>query len=264
MDKVRKAQDLIEFFLNKKNKKVTVQAAQKLCGFLNFLCRCIIPGRAFLTRLYTLTPSKLLPHHHVWITTENRKDLEVWKIFLSNPQIYCRPFMDFREYSAVDIDMYSDASKNPDLGFGAYCQEEWCYGQWDKQFIQKIDPSIQYLELFVVTVAVLHWIHKFSNRRICLFCDNQSVVQMINKSSSSCKNYMVLIRLITLKSLVNNVRIFARYVPTWANDKADALSRLDLERFWRVCKDQDHRMAPLPREIPLEIWPIQKIWLGNS
>ena len=43
-DKVEKAINLIEFFLNKVNKKVTVLQVQKLCGSLNFLCKCVVPG----------------------------------------------------------------------------------------------------------------------------------------------------------------------------------------------------------------------------
>ena len=140
--------------------------------------------------------------------------------------------MDFRNFSAEDIDMYSDASKNSEFGFGAYCRDEWCYGKWDKQFLEAVDPSIQYLELFAVTVAVVNWIHNFKNKRILLFCYNQSVVQMINKSSSRCKKCMVLIRMITLQGLINNVKIFAKYVPIWANDKADALSlRIPIEKW---------------------------------
>ena len=43
-EKVDKAIDMIEFFLNRNNKKATVLQFQKLCGNLNFLCRCILPG----------------------------------------------------------------------------------------------------------------------------------------------------------------------------------------------------------------------------
>ena len=86
MDKLVKAMNWIEFFLNKRNKKATVREFQKLCGILNFLCRCIVPGRAFVRRLYittTLSDGKLLkPHHHIKITEENRLDLLVWKEFL--------------------------------------------------------------------------------------------------------------------------------------------------------------------------------------
>ena len=52
VEKVERAINMIAFFLNKKNKKATVYQIQKLCGYLNFLCKCIIPGRAFLRRTY--------------------------------------------------------------------------------------------------------------------------------------------------------------------------------------------------------------------
>ena len=50
--------------------------------------------------------------------------------------------------------------------------------------LKKFKPSIEYLELYAVTAAVLTWIHQFKNRRIILFCDNQSVVDMINLTST--------------------------------------------------------------------------------
>ena len=39
MDKLVKALNWVEYFLNKRNKKATVLEFQKLCGILNFLCR---------------------------------------------------------------------------------------------------------------------------------------------------------------------------------------------------------------------------------
>ena len=68
IDKIQKCQDQISFFLNKRNKKVILLQFQRLFGSLNFLCRCIIPGRAFLRRLYVKTVEagqKLQSHHHL-------------------------------------------------------------------------------------------------------------------------------------------------------------------------------------------------------
>ena len=45
IDKIEKALQMVEWFLNRK--KATVLQFQKLCGSLNFLCRCIVPGRVF-------------------------------------------------------------------------------------------------------------------------------------------------------------------------------------------------------------------------
>ena len=134
LEKLNRAKELINFFLNKKNKKATVLQFQKLCGFLNFLCRCIVPGRTFLRRLYIATTNmgkKLKPHYRVRISEENRMDLRVWQRFLEYPLAFARPFMDFNMLTASVIDMYSDASRNFNLGFGAYCGTEWTFGQWD-------------------------------------------------------------------------------------------------------------------------------------
>ena len=120
-------------------------------------------------------------------------DLELWKHFLTTPRIFNRPFMDVMIVTAEELDMYSDASKNFELGFGAYCGTEWSYGKWSDCDIARYNPSIEYLELFWVTVAVLHWLKLFKNKRIVLLCDNEAVVHMINNTSSSCKNCMVLL-----------------------------------------------------------------------
>ena len=231
---------------------------QRLCGVLNFLCRCIVPGRAFLRRLYITGDgkTKLKPHHHIKITEENRLDLLVWKQFLGSPEALYRPFIDVEPLRADELDMYSDASGNYNLGFGAYCGPEWTYGQWDHEWCQLHKPSIEYLELFAVLVGVLNWIGLFKNKRVILFCDNEAVVQMINNSSSKCKKCMILIRLLTVESINKNVRVFARHVGTKDNGKADALSRMDLERFWRLAGNS---MNEHPSAIPVELWPMNKL-----
>ena len=113
VEKVAKATYLIQAILAKKSKKVTLNQLQKVCGFLNFLGRCIIPGRAFTRRLYVYTANdKLKPHHHIRINAEMRADLEMWLKFIKHPPIFCRPFLDFSNVLVADeIDMFSDASR---------------------------------------------------------------------------------------------------------------------------------------------------------
>ena len=210
-DKLAKAIEMVDFVLNKRHRKITFHKLQQLTGFLNFLCRCVVPGRTFLRRMYSLGDNpNLQPHHHIRITAECRMDMLIWKKFLSEPNIYCRPFLDCFQQNAEDIDMYSDASGA--IGFGAYCRNEWCCALWDTNWLKSEKPSIEYLELYGVTVAVLKWIRCHSNTRILLHCDNDSVCKMINKSSSGCKNCMVLLRLIVLECLRCNVNITAEWV----------------------------------------------------
>ena len=155
--------------------------------------------------------------------------------------------------------MYSDASGSLDKGFGAYCGTEWICHQWDREWMAIEKPSIEYLELYAVTVAVLTWIKNFKNSPIMLHCDNDSVCKMINKSTSGCKNCMVLIRLVVLECLRHNVDLSAEWVVTGDNGKADALSRLDMKRFW----DLGENMNPYSLMIPQDIWPVTKIWMKD-
>ena len=257
VEKLEKALNLVNYFLTKKSKKVTVREVQKLTGVLNFLCNCVVPGRAFLRRLYSSVSSSLPAHYHVRISEENRLDLAIWKQFLLFPNVFSRPFMDLNTVTAEELDMYSDASGSFRKGFGALCENEFTFSQWDYDFMLLAQPSIEYLELFGVTVAVLIWLKNFQNMRIVLFCDNESVVRMINNSSSKCKNCMVLIRLITLESMVRNTRIYAKWVSTRNNGKSDALSRLQFKRFRSLAP----YMSEHPVQIPEVLWPMSKLWL---
>ena len=230
VEKIAKGKTLIENVLSKK--KLTLNQLQKICGFLNFLCRVVIPGRAFTRRLYRYTSGshKLKPHHHLRINGEMRDDLRMWLRFLNDPSAYCRGFMDFdKTWNAEEIKMFSDASKNPKLGFGSICDRLWTFSQWDSDFITEHNPSIEYLELFGVLVSVINWLHHFKNQRIILFCNNQSMVSMINSTTSSCKNCLVLIQLLVFHSLKHNVRVFACYITSKANKPADFLSRLKIK-----------------------------------
>ena len=130
-----------------------------------------------------------------------------------------------------------------------------------EQFLADKSPSIQYQELYAVAVSIILWIHKFRNQRICLFCDNDSVVRMINNSSSGCKNCMVLIRKTVLLSMRWNVRVFAKHVPTDKNVLADALSRFQMFRFWSTIDKWGKLVHKVPCNIPDEIWPVYKMWM---
>ena len=265
VDKIHRAIALLDEVLTKKGSKckITLKQLQKLCRFLNFLCRAIIPGRAFTRHLYAYTATtqkKLKPHHHIRVNAEMRLDMIMWKSLLEHPSVFCQPFIDFmKDIQAPMIQMYSDASQSHLLGFGAICQTDWMYGlwQWDTKLMSEHEPSIAFLELYAVTAGILQWIHQFQNRRITLHCDNQSADDMINSNSSICKYCKKLIRLIVLRSLIVNVRVFAKYIPSKENTFADLLSRNKIGKFHRLGGGCFNSM---PTEIPKDMWPPSKFF----
>ena len=135
---------------------------------------------------------------------------------------------------AEDLKMYSDASKNPFLGFGCRFNKDWAFHQWENGFIVDKDPSIEYLELYALCVGVFIWSDRLRNHRFILYCDNESVVNMVNHISSGSKHCMYLIRKLTRRGMDYNFRVFCCHIYGKNNEISDALSRLDGRRFKRL------------------------------
>ena len=139
----------------------------------------------------TKTRRRLKPYHHVWSDKEFVSDCEMWKWFLSKLDVQgmCRPFVDFTKGVSVKTSSFhSDASKNPNLGFGAVYRHRWLFGKWNPDFIREEDPSIEFLELYALTVAMIQWggVAELQHTRVAIYCDNEAVIHMVNKMTSSC------------------------------------------------------------------------------
>ena len=160
----------------KDSKKAAVKNLQELCGYLNFLCKAIFPGRPFIQRMYakysnivnckgSATPQntvemKWKQHYHVRLDTEFHSDCEVWIEFLSGDlQMVCnQPMVDLAvTVPAKEIGFYSDASASKNLGFGATMQNSWIKALWNLSFIKSQEPSIEYLELYALVAGVITW-----------------------------------------------------------------------------------------------------------
>ena len=253
--------------------KVTIKTLQVLTGYLNFLTKAIFPGRTFTRRMYSKCTSlgfnskgvALKPHHHIYLDEEFRFDCEIWRIFLMHYRdlAVCRPMVDVDKssFTATQLKFYSDTSGCEFLGVGAVFEHRWFFAKWEPGFIRTCKPSIQYLELFGVIAAILTWGDQIQNMRMVLFCDNESVVEMVNNQCCSCWNCMYLLRLLTLNNLVNNRRVFTRHLRSEENYLSDALSRLQLERFWRLAPMSMNK--ELSRISPL-VWPASKIWIKTN
>ena len=262
-DKIEKAVNLVGKMLIARKNKTTLRELQKLCGFLNFIGKCIVPGRAFTRRLYSHGSGILKPHHHINLNAEFKLDLRMWSIFLKHPTVFARPFFEFdKEIYSTDINLYTDSAKRAGLGCGGYHYESWFIAQWEDEFLEVANPSINYLELFAVTVAVVLWIHEYKNKQVTIFCDNMSVVHMINNNSSKCKNCMVLIRILVLHCMIENVKVSAKHVSGKLNIYADLISRMKYKEFRKTARMNNVKFASKPTPLPEILWPIEKLWIS--
>ena len=166
-----------------------------------------VSGRTFLRRMYSkfagvlmgdsLTTANrrlLRKYHHVRIDEEFRNDCKIWLNFLQDDEAVCRPFVDFtKTITARKLRFATDASWNPHLGFGCMFRTHWMYSQWEPFYIKKFKPSIEYLELYALCIAILTWGTSLANGRYIVWCDNKSSCCMVNSGASSCKNCMYLL-----------------------------------------------------------------------
>lgn len=114
--------------------------------------------------------------------------------------------------------------------------------------------SIAWQELFAFVVACHLWANFFSNKRIQFFCDNESVVSIVNTKRSRIPRVMDLVRHLTLLTLGSNFCIRAEFIEGKRNDIADSLSRFQMDRFRELAPHAIRDPCLVPPELLKIYW----------
>ncbi|XP_067322974.1 uncharacterized protein [Anolis sagrei] len=239
--------DRISQFLPRR--KATLREFQQIIGHLNFACKVIAPGRAFLRRLCDAVTGIALPHYHIRLTSEIRADLFVWLQFLRqfNGISFWRQELMVR--NALEVS--SDAAGS--IGFGIYFKGHWCAERWpDDWHSAGITADLTFLEFFPILVAVTLWADMFANATVHFWCDNMATVQVINTLTSKSRRVMGAIRQFVLHCLKFNILFRAFHIAGLSNTLADALSRFQMERFRQLAPDAD----VAPERMPDHLWRV--------
>ena len=72
---------------------------------------------------------------------------------------------------------------------------------------------------------------------------------------------MVLIRKLVLLSLKLDIQIFCRWVMGSENKFADFLSRMKIDQFKTLAKEEGKLICPEPTPLHADLWPASKFWL---
>jgi hypothetical protein len=245
LDKVKQTIDQIIDLL-KHLRSVTLKELQSLIGSLNFLCRAVKPGRPFCRRLINATCGVKSPHHHIRLNTGMRLDLKMWLVFLNEfngVSVFNEPAF----ITNADALLFTDSSAAKGNGFGAFFQGSWICKPWPKEWHDRgYTKDITLLEYFPILVAIYVWGDRLRNKKVLFYCDNKSVVQVINTQTSKSADLMSLVRALTLKCLKLNLVLKAEHIPGTENNIADSLSRLQMDRFRSLASDADLNPAPFP------------------
>ena len=169
----------------------------------------------------------------------------MWKVFLDhwNGRSF---FLDSAITPSPDLELFTDAAGS--IGFGGYFRGKWFQGRWPAcmHLSRERGISIEWQELFPIVVACALWYPEFSGKRLQFWCDNESVVAIINQGHSKAPRIMDLVRFLVLISMKHNFFVRARHVAGVNNGIADALSRFQEQRFRQLAP----QAAPRPCTIP--------------
>ena len=218
-------------------KSCTLRELQSLIGTLQFACRVLVPGRAFLQRMINLTCAVREPHHHIKLNSSFQKDVAMWLVFLD-------------QWDGSNIFLDIATIHSPTLEFSTDASDLWLQGAWSKQFHAYPEQhSIAWKELFPVYLACQVWGPLLSDKRIILWCDNISVTHILHTKSNKVTKIMDLVRNITLQTLTYNFTLNAQHVPGLDNSVSDALSRFQMQRFRQLAPQATEQPTAIPESL---------------
>lgn len=226
-------------------REMCLKDIQSLGGLLNFVCRAVQPGRAFLRRWTDLTKGGKNSKDVIPISEGARQDLQVWLEFLIHFNgvaiIHPRQWVAFS-----DLDLFTDASGSK--GYGGYFRGKWFNGCWPLPVLQE-GYSIAWKEMVPIVMAVIVWGPELEGKRIMLHTDNVAVKCIVNSQTSHCSHIMKLVRLFVVECLKFDIWVKAMYIPTRDNSIADSLSRMQMDRFRGLAPEAEERATQIPERI---------------
>ena len=248
MDKVKKCISELEYLISQK--RATLRQIQSIVGLLNFACAVVLPGRPFLSRLNFLERGLRAPHHHTNLSKGSKEDMRLWLQFLKNFNGKSL-FLNDRLLTNHDINLYTDASGK--LGYGAVFGNNWFYGSWSEWWLSQ---NITLLELYPIVIAIEVWGASLKNKCLQFFVDNEALVDVLGKQSSSEPLVMVLVCRLVLLCLQFNLVLTVKHIYGTSNIAADLLSRLQVERFRSSNPSANASPTPIPI-LPSSVCPEQ-------
>lgn len=218
-EKVTKALELIATLIN--TTYFPLRQLQSLLGLLNFCCKVIRPGRAFLRRLCDLLSGYQSCHKiktTISLTQSACQDLLAWRIFL---QLFngIGILTSKRWQSARKLHLYTDASK---IGYSLVFGSRWYGDAWNESHRCL---NIMVLEFIPIVMAISVFANELANSNLIFHTDNQALVHVINNQTSKCPITMHLLRKLVVKLLCHNIYVRAFHLSSKSNLIADLISR---------------------------------------
>ena len=130
----------------------------------------------------------------------------MWKVFLAKFWGWM-PIMDTKVLHALAIEVFTDAADNTKLGWGAWLPHLGfqMYGQWEEDFFQKFQLSIDFLELYAHLATIIIWAPHPTDCAILFQLDNTPTVFVLRNKFSDSNQMPFLLHFLTLFCMTHNI-----------------------------------------------------------
>ena len=247
-DKKREIFNLLKIWNGRR--KCTKTELLSFTGKLSHICKVVRPGRIFLRRLFDLSKTVTSGHHHIYLNSNSRGDIQWWVDFLPNwsestiiPETYA--------ILSSDIRLFTDASK---MGLGAIYGKRWIQARWPPSMAALNTGSaidIDYLELFAIFAACATWGHIWAGKRIIISTDNKPITDVWQAGTSKSPRIMNLVRKTFLEAANHQFSLSLKFIPGKVNTVADNISRFQVAMFKMEVPDAEPEPTPLPAHVKL-------------
>lgn len=198
-------------------KFATKRQLQSLIGKLQFMAKCVRPGRVFISRL--LNQLRTLHSRFFEISMELKLDLKWWYEFL--PRFNGTSILRTIDTAVPGVELSSD------------CNLRACGGVWKNEYFHTLFPEevllvtshISQLELFTVILTLKLWGQHIAGKKIHFHCDNQAAVQCVNSGKTKDRFMQQCLREVAYLAAIGNYEVRMSYISTVDNKIPDALSR---------------------------------------
>ena len=241
----RKVQDLLAALRAVRgSRKVRQRDLLSLVGKLVHATKCIPAGRSFFRRLLDAAHTVRRPTHWVTLTADTKRDLDWW-LSLLPAWNGVEPLIHPLWTPPADLHLFTDASQ---LGYGGMCGDEWFSDPWPLAILAWAN-SMSWMELIPILAACALWGPTWAGRRITFHCDNSGVVGACGKGWSRDPRLMSLLRQTSYLAATHSFVYRVQHVAGHDNSTADALSRLQLDRFRAL----QPAARPTPTPVPTSL-----------
>ena len=228
-ERLKEIKILLHTWLNKET--ASLKEIQSLLGKLNFIAACVRPGRAFISRMLKWLRAlnkEESSHKQVQIPNFVKKDITWWYRFL--PIYNGVSLMLYEEWCEPDEICSSDSSLQ---GCGGFWQGKYFHTAFPQNF-HNDHFHITILEMFAVIICLKLWGCNFKGKKIQMFCDNQSICQVVNSDKAKDEVLQDCLREIAFLAAVHEFQIKMVHLESKENRISDCLSRWDLDYSYRV------------------------------